>query len=119
MRKEAYQFFGGDLTRREDMAWCPPDQNRAGILFRLAARSLDHDETANGRFSLPHESQSRPGCGDDRHGSHLLHHCAEPGGVRSSRWAQRDAMREKRLEAQLQQQAAKRGHELVALETAA
>lgn len=37
----------------------------------------------------------------------------------ASLWAQRDAMREKRLEARLQQQAAKHGYKLVPLETAA
>jgi hypothetical protein len=36
-----------------------------------------------------------------------------------SRWAQRDAIREKRLEARLHKQAAQRGYKLVPMETAA
>jgi hypothetical protein len=69
---------------------------------------------------LQYESQTGPGRrhhrdrAQDRH--HLLHHVSKQVEYDASLWAQRDQLREKRLEATLRKQAAERGYKLVPID---
>jgi transposase len=98
-------------------------KNRAGTLFRLAAHSLHRDQTPIGDYLRRMKAKLGPAAATTAtaHKIAIIFYTMVKNQVEydASLWAQRDAMREKRLEARLQQQAAKRGYKLVPLETAA
>ena len=96
-------------------------KNRAGTLFRFR-HILSIAIRRRWRLPSPHESQTRPGCGNARLTRlSIIFYTTVKNQVEydAALWAQRDAMREKRLEARLHQQAAKRGYKLVPPESAA
>ena len=98
-------------------------KNRAGTLFRLAAHSLHRDQTPIGEYLRRMKAKLGPAAATTAtaHKIAVIFYTMVKNQVEydASLWAQRDAMREKRLEARLHQQAAKRGYKLVALEAAA
>ena len=98
-------------------------KNRAGTLFRLAAHSLHRDQTPMGDYLRRMKAKLGPAAATTAtaHKIAIIFYTMVKNQVEydASLWAQRDAMREKRLEARLHQQAAKRGYKLVPLEDAA
>ncbi len=98
-------------------------KNRAGTLFRLAAHSLHHDKTPLGDYLRRMKAKLGPAAATTAtaHKIAILFYTMVSKQVEydASLWAQRDAMREKRLEARLHKQAAQRGYKLVPMETAA
>jgi transposase len=98
-------------------------KNRAGTLFRLAAHSLYRDQTPIGDYLRRMKAKLGPTAATTAtaHKIAIIFYTMVKKQVEydSSLWAQRDAMREKRLEARLHKQAAQRGYKLVPIETAA
>jgi transposase len=98
-------------------------KNRAGTLFRLAAHSLYRDQTPIGDYLRRMKAKLGPTAATTAtaHKIAIIFYTMVKKQVEydSSLWAQRDAMREKRLEARLHKQAAQRGYKLVPMETAA
>ncbi len=98
-------------------------KSRAGTLFRLAAHSLHHDQTPMGDYLRRMKAKLGPAAATTAtaHKIAIIFYTMVKNQVEydASLWAQRDLMREKRLEARLHKQAAQRGYKLVPLETAA
>ncbi len=98
-------------------------KNRAGTLFRLAAHSLHRDQTPLGDYLRRMKAKLGPAAATTAtaHKIAIIFYTMVKKQLEydASLWAQRDAMREKRLEARLQKQAAQRGYKLVPLEPAA
>ena len=98
-------------------------KNRAGTLFRLAAHSLHRNQTPMGDYLRRMKAKLGPAAATTAtaHKIAIIFYTMVRKQVEYdvSLWAQRDGMREKRLEARLQKQAAQRGYKLVPLETAA
>jgi transposase len=98
-------------------------KNRAGTLFRLAAHSLHHDRTPIGDYLRRMKAKLGPAAATTAtaHKIAIIFYTMVSRQVEydPSLWANRDQMREKRLEARLQKQAAQRGYKLVPLESAA
>ena len=98
-------------------------KNRAGTLFRLAAHSLHHNQTPMGDYLRRMKAKLGPAAATTAtaHKIAIIFYTMVSKQVEydASLWANRDQMREKRLEARLQKQAAQRGYKLVPLESAA
>ena len=98
-------------------------KNRAGTLFRLAAHSLHRDQTPMGDYLRRMKARLGPAAATTAtaHKIAVIFYTMVKGQVEydASLWAQRDEMRERRAEARLQKQAARRGYKLVPLEPAA
>jgi transposase len=98
-------------------------KNRAGTLFRLAAHSLHRDQTPMGDYLRRMKAKLGPAAATTAtaHKIAIIFYTMVKRQVEYdvSLWAQRDTMREKRIEAKLQKQAAQRGYKLVPLEPAA
>jgi transposase len=98
-------------------------KNRAGTLFRLAAHSLHRDQTPLGDYLRRMKAKLGPPAATTAtaHKIAIIFYTMVSKQVEydASLWAARDQMREKRLEARLHQQAARRGYKLVPLEPAA
>ena len=98
-------------------------KNRAGTLFRLAAHSLHHNQTPMGDYLRRMKAKLGPAAAITATARKIatISHTMVSKQVEydASLWANRDQMREKRLEARLQKQAAQRGYKLVPLESAA
>jgi transposase len=92
-------------------------KSRAGTLFRLAAHSLHRDQTPMGHYLRRMKSKLGPAAATTAtaHKIAIIFYTMVSKQVEYdvSLWAQRDAMREKRLEARLHKQAAQRGYKLV------
>jgi hypothetical protein len=95
-------------------------KNRAGTLFRLAASSLHRDQSPIGDYLRRMKAKLGPAAATTAtaHKIAIIFYTMVKMQVEydASLWAQRDAMREKRLEARLHKQAAQRGYKLVPLE---
>ena len=95
-------------------------KNRAGTLFRLAAHSLHHDKTPMGDYLRRMKAKLGPAAATTAtaHKIAIIFYTMVNKQVEydASLWAQRDLMREKRIEAKLLKQAAQRGYKLVPLE---
>ena len=95
-------------------------KNRAGTLFRLAAHSLHRDQTPIGHYLRRMKSKLGPAGATTAtaHKIAIIFYTMVKKQVEydPSLWAQRDALREQRLEARLRKQAAQRGYKLVPLE---
>jgi transposase len=98
-------------------------KNRAGTLFRLAAHALHRDQTPMGDYLRRMKAKLGPAAATTAtaHKIAVIFYTMVSKQVEydASLWAQRDALREKRIEARLQKQAAQRGYKLVPLEAAA
>jgi len=98
-------------------------KNRAGTLFRLAAHALHRDQTPMGDYLRRMKAKLGPAAATTAtaHKIAVVFYTMVSKQVEydASLWAQRDALREKRIEARLQKQAAQRGYKLVPLEAAA
>jgi len=98
-------------------------KSRAGTLFRLAAHSLHRDQTPMGDYLRRMKAKLGPAAATTAtaHKIAIIFYTMVNKQVEydASLWAQRDARREKRLEARLHKQAAERGYKLVPLECAA
>lgn len=94
-------------------------KNRAGTLFRLAAHSLHRDPSPMGDYLRRMKSKLGPAAATTAtaHKIAIVFYTMVKNQTEydASLWAQRDAMREKRIEARLQKQAAQRGYKLVPL----
>jgi transposase len=98
-------------------------KNRAGALFRLAAHSLHRDQTPMGHYLRRMKAKLGPAGATTATARKIAvifytmvkNHLEYD----ASLWAHRDEIREKRLDARLQKQAAQRGYKLVPLEAAA
>jgi transposase len=98
-------------------------KNRAGTLFRLAAHALHRDQTPMGDYLRRMKAKLGPAAATTAtaHKIAVIFYTLVSKQVEydASLWAKRDEMREKRIEARLQKQAAQRGYKLVPLEPAA
>jgi transposase len=98
-------------------------KNRAGTLFRLAAYSLHRDPSPLGDYLRRMKAKLGPAGATTAtaHKIAIIFYTMVKNQVEydASLWAQRDQMREKRIQARLQKQAARRGYKLVPLESAA
>jgi transposase len=98
-------------------------KSRAGTLFRLAAHSLHRDPSRMGDYLRRMKAKLGPAAATTAtaHKIAIIFYTMVNQQVEydASLWAQRDAMREKRLEARLKRQAAQRGYKLVPLDPAA
>ena len=98
-------------------------KHRAGTLFRLAAHSLHRDKTPMGDYLRRMKGKLGPAAATTAtaHKIAIIFYTMVKNQTEydASLWAQRDLMREKRIEANLQKQAARRGYKLVPLEAAA
>jgi hypothetical protein len=98
-------------------------KNRAGTLFRLAAHSLHRDQTPMGNYLRRMKAKLGPAAATTAtaHKIAVIFYSMVKNQVEYdvSLWAQRDKMRDQRIEARLQKQAAQRGYKLVPLEEAA
>jgi transposase len=98
-------------------------KSRAGTLFRLAAHSLHRNQTPMGDYLRRMKAKLGPAAATTAtaHKIAIIFYTMVNKQVEydASLWAQRDAMREKRLEARLRKQAAQRGYKLVPLEPTA
>ena len=98
-------------------------KNRAGTLFRLAAHSLHRDPSPMGYYLRRMKAKLGPAAATTAtaHKIAIIFYTMVKRQVEydASLWAQRDVMRDKRIEARLQKQAAQRGYRLVPLESAA
>ena len=98
-------------------------KNRAGTLFRLVVHGLHRDQTPMGDYLRRMKAKLGPAAAmtATAHKIAVIFHTMVKNQVEYdvSLWAQRDAMRDKRIEARLQKQAAQRGYKLVPLEPAA
>jgi transposase len=92
-------------------------KSRAGTLFRLAAHSLHHDQTPMGDYLRRMKAKLGPAAATTAtaHKIAIIFYTMVKNQLEydDSLWVQRDAMREKRIEARLQKQAALRGYKLV------
>jgi transposase len=97
-------------------------KNRAGTLFRLAAHSLHRDPSPLGHYLRRMKAKLGPPAATTAtaHKIAIIFYTMVKNQVEydASLWAERDAMREKRLDARLHHQAAQRGFKLVPLEDA-
>jgi transposase len=95
-------------------------KNRAGALFRLAAHSLHRDPSAMGSYLRRMKAKLGPTAATTAtaHKIAIIFYVMVSKQVEYDQtlWEQRDSMREKRLEARLQKQAAQRGYKLVRLD---
>jgi transposase len=95
-------------------------QNRAGQLFRMAAFTLHHDPSPLGNYLRRMKSKMGPEAATTAtaHKIAVIFYAMVKNQVEydSSLWAQRDAERDKRLEAKLKRQALQRGYKLVPIE---
>jgi transposase len=98
-------------------------KSRAGTLFRLAAHSLHRDQTPIGDYLRRMKAKLGPAAATTAtaHKIAIIFYTMVKNQVEydASLWEQRDVMREKRIEARLHQQAARRGYKLVPMEPAA
>ena len=98
-------------------------KNRAGTLFRLAAHSLHRDQTPMGDYLRRMKAKLGPAAATTAtaHKIAIIFYTMVSKQVEydSSLWDKRDEMREQRLEARLQKQAARHGYKLVPLSPAA
>lgn len=98
-------------------------KNRAGTLFRLAAHALHRDQTPMGDYLRRMKAKLGPAAATTAtaHKIAVVFYTMVSKQVEydASLWAQRDALREKRIEARLHKHAAQRGYKLVPLEPAA
>ena len=98
-------------------------KSRAGTLFRLAAHALHRDQTPMGDYLRRMKAKLGPAAATTAtaHKIAVIFYTMVSKQVEydASLWAKRDEMREKRIEARLQKQAAQRGYKLVPLEQAA
>ena len=98
-------------------------KSRAGTLFRLAAHSLHRDQTPMGYYLRRMKAKLGPAAATTAtaHKIAIIFYTMVNKQVEydASLWAQRDQMRERRVEARLQKQAARCGYKLVPLEPAA
>ena len=95
-------------------------KSRAGTLFRLAAHSLHHDPSPMGDYLRRMKAKLGPAAATTAtaHKIAIIFYTMVSKQVEydASLWAQRDALREKRLEARLKKQAAQRGYKLVPMD---
>jgi len=95
-------------------------KNRAGTLFRLAAHSLHRDQTPMGDYLRRMKAKMGPAAATTAtaHKIAIIFYTLvkKQAEYDASLWAQRDATREKRLEARLRKQAMQRGYKLVPIE---
>lgn len=95
-------------------------KNRAGTLFRLAAHSLHRDPTPMGHYLRRMKAKLGPTAATTAtaHKIAIIFYTMVSKQVEydASLWAQRDQMREQRLEARLRKQAAERGYKLVPMD---
>jgi transposase len=95
-------------------------KNRAGTLFRLAAHSLHRDQTPMGHYLRRMKAKLGPAAATTAtaHKIAIIFYTMVSKQVEydASLWAQRDQLREKRLEATLRKQAAERGYKLVPID---
>ena len=95
-------------------------KNRAGTLFRLAAHSLHRDKTPMGHYLRRMKTKLGPAAATTAtaHKIAIIFYTMVRTQVEydASLWAERDAIRDKRLEATLHKQAAQRGYKLVPME---
>jgi len=98
-------------------------KNRAGTLFRMAAHSLYRDQNPIGNYLRRMKAKLGPTAATTAtaHKIAIIFYTMVKQQVEydASLWEQRDALRDKRLEARLHKQAAQRGFKLVPLEPAA
>jgi hypothetical protein len=89
-------------------------KNRAGTLFRLAAHSLHRDKTPMGDYLRRMKAKLGPAAATTAtaHKIAIILYTMVKKQVEydATLWVQRDLMREKRIEANLQKQAARRGY---------
>jgi len=95
-------------------------KNRAGTLFRLAAHSLHHDQTPLGDYLRRMKAKLGPAAATTAtaHKIAIIFYTMVKNQVEydESLWAERDALRQQRIETRLHKQAAKHGYKLVPLE---
>jgi transposase len=95
-------------------------KNRAGTLFRMAAYSLHRDQSPIGDYLRRMKAKLGPAAATTAtaHKIAIIFYTMVSKQVEydPSLWAERDVIREKRLEARLNKQAAQRGYKLVPLE---
>jgi transposase len=95
-------------------------KNRAGTLFRLAAHSLHRDPSPMGDYLRRMKAKLGPAAATTAtaHKIAIIFYTMVSKQVEydASLWAQRDALREKRLETRLKKQAAQRGYKLVPMD---
>jgi transposase len=95
-------------------------KNRAGTLFRLAAHSLHRDQTPLGDYLRRMKAKLGPAAATTAtaHKIAIIFYTMVKNQVEydASLWAERDALRRKRIEAHLHKQAAKHGYKLVPTE---
>ena len=98
-------------------------KNRAGTLFRLAAHSLHRDKTPMGDYLRRMKAKLGPSAATTAtaHKIAVIFYTMLKKQVEydATLWAERDLLREKRIEANLHKQAARRGYKMVPLEVAA
>jgi transposase len=98
-------------------------KSRAGTLFRMAAYSLHREQSPIGDYLRRMKAKLGPAAATTAtaHKIAIIFYTMVKNQVEydASLWIQRDALREKRIEARLKKQAAQRGYKLVPLETAA
>jgi transposase len=95
-------------------------KNRAGTLFRLAAHSLHHDQTPLGDYLRRMKAKLGPAAATTAtaHKIAIIFYTMVKNQVEydASLWAERDTLRQRRIEISLHKQAAKHGYKLVPLE---
>ncbi len=95
-------------------------KNRAGTLFRLAAHSLHHDQTPLGGYLRRMKAKLGPAAATTAtaHKIAIIFYTMVKNQVEydTSLWAERDALRQRRIETLLHKQAAKHGYKLVPIE---
>ena len=98
-------------------------KSRAGTLFRMAAYSLHREQSPIGDYLRRMKAKLGPAAATTAtaHKIAIIFYTMVKNQVEydASLWIQRDALREKRIEARLKKQAAQRGYKLVPLEAAA
>jgi transposase len=95
-------------------------KGRAGTLFRMAAYSLHHDQSPLGDYLRRMKAKLGPAGATTAtaHKIAIIYYTMIKKQVEydPSLWAERDALRQKRIEARLHKQAARHGYKLVPLE---
>jgi transposase len=95
-------------------------KNRAGTLFRLAAHSLHRNQTPMGDYLRRMKAKLGPAAATTAtaHKIAIIFYTMVKKQVEydASLWAQRDELRETRIQAKLRKQAAQRGYKLVPIE---
>jgi transposase len=98
-------------------------KSRAGTLFRMAAYSLHREQSPIGNYLRRMKAKLGPAAATTAtaHKIAIIFYTMVKNQVEydASLWIQRDALREKRIEARLKKQAAQRGYKLVPLEAVA